>query len=117
VRAVAVPHSELFDILLLQHDVNVLHHVCTAIIARLFSRVFGAPDAPLRAIVSKGGEAGVGAGATAGDVDGGGGSAVGRTSVVASASATPMRAARSLTDRVGASPSARSVACRTTNRT
>ncbi len=68
-----------------------------AITARLLSRILGALNAPFGPIVSTRGEASAGAAALA--------------------SATPMRLARSVKDRVGASPSARSVACSTTTRT
>jgi hypothetical protein len=100
-----------------QHVFDRVALLLAAITARLFNRVLGAPDAPLRAIVPTRGEPGAKAGVAAGDVIGGGDSAVGRISAVASASATPMRVANSLTDRVGASPSVRSVACRTTHST
>jgi hypothetical protein len=82
-----------------------------AITARLLSRILGALDAPFGSIVAKRGEAGAGAGAAAGRV------AVGSTMVATSASATPRRFANSVKDRVGASPSARSVARSTTKRT
>lgn len=68
-----------------------------AITARLLSGILGALNTPFGAIVSKRGEVSVGAAALA--------------------SATPMRLARSVKDRVGASPSAHSVACSTANRT
>jgi hypothetical protein len=68
-----------------------------AITARLLSRILGALQAPFGAIVANRGEASAGAAAWA--------------------SATPMRWARSVKERVGASPSARSVAGSTTNRT
>jgi hypothetical protein len=86
-----------------------------AITARLLSRILGALDAPFRPIVSKRGEAG--GGAAAGRADVGGDPSVGTTMAAASASATPRRCANSVTDRVGASPSARSVALSTTKRT
>jgi hypothetical protein len=68
-----------------------------AITARLLSRILGALNMPFGAIMSTRGEVSAGAAAWA--------------------SATPMRLARSVKDRVGASPSARSVACSTVNRT
>jgi hypothetical protein len=68
-----------------------------AITARLLSRILGALNPPFGAIVSKRGEVSAGAAALA--------------------SATPMRLARSVKDRVGASLSARSIACSTANRT
>jgi hypothetical protein len=85
--------------------------------ARLLSRILGAPDAPFSAIVPKRGDMGTCADAGAGGSDGGGGSSTGTTSALASASVTPRRFANSVIDRVGASPSARSVACRTVHKT
>ena len=86
-----------------------------AIIARLLSWILGALNAPFGAIVAKRGE--VGASAAVGGSDALSGSSVGLTMAVASASVTPRRLASSVTDRVGASPSARSVARRTTRST
>jgi hypothetical protein len=97
---------------------HVVDHVVlflAAIIARLLSRILGALDAPFGPIVPKRGEAG--AGAAVGRSHTLGGSAVGLTMAVASASVTPRRLASSVTNRVGASPSARSVARRTTRST
>jgi hypothetical protein len=88
-----------------------------AITARLLKGILRALDAPLGPVVPKRGEAGAEAGATAGGPDVLGGSSVGTTSALASVSVTPRRLASAVKDRVGASPSARSVACRTTNRT
>jgi hypothetical protein len=88
-----------------------------AITPRLLSRILGALDAPFGPIVAKRGAAGASAGAAAGRVAVGGDSAVGTTMAAASASATPRRVANSVQDRVGASPSARSVARSTTKRT
>ena len=88
-----------------------------AITARLLSRILGALDAPFGAIVAKRGEPGAGVGAAAGRSDGGGDPSVGTTMAAASASATPRRFANPVKDRVGASPSARSVARSTTKRT
>jgi hypothetical protein len=97
-------------------------HVChgralflAAITARLLSRILGALDAPLGPVVAQRGEAG--AGAAAGGSAGGEGLAVGMTRAAALASATPRRWAHSCTDRVGASPRARSVTRSTTKRT
>jgi hypothetical protein len=87
-----------------------------AITARLLSRILGALDAPLGPIVAERGETGAGTGA----VDGaaiGDDSSVGSTMAAASASAMPRRWANAATDRVGASPSVRNVARRTTKRT
>jgi hypothetical protein len=97
---------------------HVFHRVAlflAAIIARLLSRILGAPDAPFRPIVAKRGETGTGAGA--GGSAGVDGSSVAATRAAASASVTPMRVARSFKERAGASPSVRIAACRTTNRT
>jgi hypothetical protein len=88
-----------------------------AITARLLSRILGALDAPFGPIVAKRGEAGSSAGAAAGRAAVGGNPAVGTTMAAASASATPRRVANAVKDRVGASPSARSVARSTTKRT
>jgi hypothetical protein len=86
-----------------------------AITARLLSRILGALNAPFGAIVAKRGEAGTGT-AAVGRSDGGGDPSVGSTMAAASASATPRRVANSVKDRVGASPSVRSVARSTTKR-
>ena len=88
-----------------------------AIIARLLSRILGALDAPFGPIVAKRGEAGAGTAATVGRSAGAGTPAAGSTMAAASASATPRRVANAIKDRVGASPSARSVARSTTKRT
>jgi hypothetical protein len=88
-----------------------------AITARLLRRILGAFEAPFGPLMAKRGDAGGGAGPAAGRAHGGGDPAVGTTMAAASASATPRRVANSVKDRLGASPSARSVACRTTNRT
>jgi len=88
-----------------------------ALTARLLSRILGALDAPFGAIVATRGEGGAGAGATAGRVAGGGDPSVGSIMAAAFASAPPRRFANSVKDRVGASPSARSVARSTTKRT
>jgi hypothetical protein len=96
-----------------QHIFHRMAFLLAAIIARLLSRILGMLDAPFGAIVATRGEAGAGAGGSPGVS----GSLVGTTSAVASASATPRRFASAVTDRVGASPSVRSVACSTTKRT
>jgi len=91
---------------------HVFHRVAfflAAIIARLLSRILGTLDAPFGAVVAKRGAA-----VRSPGVDG---SLVGTTNAVASASAIPRRLASSVTDRVGASPSVRSVARSTTKRT
>jgi len=97
---------------------HVLHGVAlflTAITARLLSRILGALDAPFGAIMAKRWE--TGAGATSGGSVGVGSPAVGTIMAAASASATPRRWANVVKDRVRASPSMRSAACKTTNRT
>jgi hypothetical protein len=99
-----------------QHSFDRVALVLAAITARLRSRILGTPEAPFGAIMPNRGEAGAWAGAPAGGSDTLGGSCPDTTSALAAASVTPRRWASSVTDRVGASPSARSVACRTTNR-
>jgi hypothetical protein len=97
---------------------HVFHRVVfflAAIRARLLSRILGALDAPFGPIVANRGEAGPGIAATVGRSDGGDPS-VGSTRADALASATPRRVANACTDRVGASPSVRSVARSTTKR-
>jgi hypothetical protein len=99
---------------------DVFHRVAcflAAITARLLSRILGALEASFGAVVANRGEAGAGAGAAAGGSAGGGGAGVGTAIALTSAAATPRRCANSVTDRVGASPSARSVARSTTKRT
>jgi hypothetical protein len=87
-----------------------------AITARLLNRILGARDAPFGPIVAERGEAGAAAGAVDGS-DIGGDSSVSAAMAAASASATPRRWANAVNDRVGASPSVRNVARRTTKRT
>jgi hypothetical protein len=91
-----------------QHIFHCVAFLLAAITARLLSRILGTLDAPLGAIVAKRGEAG--------GVPGVDGSWLGSTNAAASASATPRRVASSVTERVGASPSVRSIARRTTKR-
>src|SRR5262249_10869992 len=69
-----------------------------AITLRLFSRVLGADDAPLGAVIGKRGEAGAaaGPGATRAGV-----SSSASTTVTASASATPSRWAKAVRERAG----------------
>jgi hypothetical protein len=100
-----------------QHVFDRVALVLAAITARLLTWILGALDAPLGPVVPKRGEAGAEAGAAAGGSDVLGGSSVGTTSALASASVTPRRFASSVKDRVGASPSTRSVARRTTKST
>ena len=87
-----------------------------AITARLLSWILGALDAPLGPIMAERGETGAGTGAVDG-LDSSGDSSIGSTMAAASASAMPRRWANAVTDRVGASPSVRNVARRTTKRT
>jgi hypothetical protein len=88
-----------------------------AITARLRNWILGARDAPLGPVVPKRGLAGAEAGAAAGGPHVLDGSFGGTASALASASVTPRRFASAVTDRLGASPSARSVARRTTKST
>ena len=88
-----------------------------AITARLLSRILGALDAPFGPIVAKRGEADAGAGAGVDRSTAGSDPALGSTMAAASASATPRRWANAVKDRVGASPSVRSVPRSTTKRT
>ena len=100
-----------------QHIFHRVAFFLTAITARLFKRVLGTRDAPFRAIVAKRGEGDARTGAAAGSSAGVGSSPVGTTRAAASASVTPTRCASSCKERVGASPSVRSVPCNTPNRT
>jgi hypothetical protein len=99
-----------------QHVFHRMVFFLAAIIARLLSRSLGALDAPFGAIVANRGEAGTGTAVAVGRSDGGDAPSVGSTMAAASASATPRRVANAVTDRVGASPSPRSVARSTTKR-
>jgi hypothetical protein len=100
-----------------QHMFHRLACFLTTITARLFKRVLGARDAPFRAIVATRGAGDARTGAAAGSSAGGGSSPVGTTRAAASASVTPTRCASSCQERLGASPSVRSVPCSTPNRT
>ena len=80
----------------------------------LFSRVLGADDAPLGPVMGIRGDAGMVAGMVA---TGAGSSARGATTVAASASETPSRWARAVSERAGASPRARSAASSAGKRT
>jgi hypothetical protein len=75
----------------------------------LFRRVLGAADAPCGAIRGKRGDAG---GATRGA-----GAARGATTVAASATETPSRWARAVSERAGAAPRGRRAASRAGRRT
>jgi len=88
-----------------------------AFTARLLNWILGALEAPLGPVVPSRAEAGAEAGGAADGPDVLGGSSVGTTSALASASVTTRRFASPVKDRVGASPSARSVARRTTKST
>ena len=74
-----------------------------AITCRLCSRVLGADDAPLGAVMGKRGDAGMSTGASSGRM----------TTVAASASETPSRWAKAVRERAGASPKVRSAASST----
>jgi hypothetical protein len=100
-----------------QHIFDRVTRFLAAIIARLLSRILRTPDAPFGAIMPTRGEAGTWADIGVGGSAGGSGSGTGTTSALTSVSVTPRRFANSVTDRVGASPSARRVACRTVNKT
>jgi hypothetical protein len=100
-----------------QHVFDRVALFLAAITARLLSRILGALDAPFGPIVAKRGEVDTGTGAAAGGAVGVGDPPVGTTRAVASASATPMRWANAVKDRVGASPSVRSVARRIGHKT
>jgi hypothetical protein len=100
-----------------QHMFDRVARFLAAIMARLLSWIVGTPDAPFGAIRPKREETGACAEAGAGGSDGCGGSCTGTTSALASGSVTLRRFASSVTDRVGASPSARRVACRTVHKT
>jgi hypothetical protein len=89
---------------------DIFHRVIlflAAITRFLFSSVLGADDAPLRAGMGKRGDAGMAAGAAAGEVPS---SFCGATTVAASASETPSRCARAARELVGASPRVRRAA-------
>ncbi len=79
----------------------------TAIALRLCSRVLGADDTPFRPVMGTRGDGGVAAGTVA---TGAGASARGATRGAASASETPSRWARAVSERAGASPFASSYA-------
>jgi len=98
-----------------QHVFDCVALVLAAITARLLSRILGALDAPFGPIMAKRGETGTGT-AAVGRSDGGDDPSVGSTIAAAAASATPRRVANAVKDRVGASPSVRSVARSTTKR-
>jgi hypothetical protein len=76
----------------------------------LFSRVLGADDAPLGAVMGKRGESDAAPPDAASSTSG-------ATTVAASASETPSRWASAVRERAGASPRARSAASSTGNRT
>jgi hypothetical protein len=107
-RECRIDQQDVFDLVAL---------FLAAITALLLNWILGMLDAPLGPVVPTRGEAGAEAGAAAGGPDVLGGSSVGTTSALTSASVTPRRFANAVKDRVGASPSARSVARRTTKST
>jgi hypothetical protein len=92
-----------------QHMFHRVTCLLAAITARRLRRILGTRATPFGAIVATRGEAG---GSPEGDA-----AVVDTTNAVAAAAATPRRFASSVTDRVGASPSVRRVACRTVKRT
>jgi hypothetical protein len=100
-----------------QHIVDRGAPGLAAIIAPLLRRSVGTPDAPCGALRPNRGEAGTCADVGAGGAAGCGGSCTGTTSALASVWITPRRFASAVMDRGGASPRARSVACRTGNKT
>src|SRR6266850_1629433 len=100
-----------------QHMFDRVARVLAAITARRLRRILGTPDTSFGPILRTRGEAGGWAGAAAGGSDALGGSCADPTRALTSAAVTPRRFASSVQDRVGASPSARRVACRTTSRT
>jgi hypothetical protein len=79
-----------------------------AITFRLCSRVLGADDPPFGAVMGKRGDAGGVAGPATPGI--GSSSTSGVTTLAASAFETPMRCARAVRERAGASPRARSAA-------
>jgi len=99
-----------------QHVFDGVARFLAAITARLLSRILGALDAPFGPIMAQRGETGTGTAVAVGRSDGGDAPSVGATIAAAAASATPRRVANSVKDRVGASPSVRSVARSTTKR-
>ena len=80
----------------------------------LFSRVLGADDAPLGAVMGKRGATGVAVGTATTGADS---SSSGVTTVAAAASETPRRWARAERERAGASPRVRSAASSAGKRT
>jgi hypothetical protein len=94
------------------HGFDRLTRLLATRIARRLRRIVGPLEAPFGAIVARSGEAGAGADGSTGV----GGAVAGTTSAVASPAATLRRVAGAVTDRGGASPSGRSVACRTLKR-
>src|SRR5262245_40371870 len=100
-----------------QHVFNRVALLLTAIRARLLARILGAPDTPFSAVMPKRGEAGACPDAGAGASDGVRGPCIGATMALASASVTLRCFASSVTDRLGTSPSTRSMACSTAKRT
>ena len=85
-----------------------------AITRFLFSRVLGADDAPLGAVMGKRGATGAAGGTAPTGADS---SSSGVTTVAAAASETPRRWARADRERAGASPRARSTASNAGSRT
>jgi hypothetical protein len=100
-----------------QHMFHGMTCLLAVIPARRLKRVLGALDAPFRPIMVQRGAAATGLGAATGGSTTGSGSFVGTTRAAASASVTLIRCANAWTARLGASPGARRVVRRSTNRT
>src|SRR5712691_12048569 len=99
------------------HEQDIFDRVVlflAAITLRLFRRVLGADDAPLRPVMGKRGEAGTTVGAATRGIRS---SSRGVTTVAASVSETPSRWARAVRERAGASPRVRRAASSAGRRT
>src|SRR5262245_23819038 len=88
-----------------------------AITVRLFSRVLGADDPPLRPVVGKRGAAGAAAPGISAAPVGASSASRGVTTAVASRTVTPSRCASAASKRVGASPRVRRAVSSTGSRT
>jgi hypothetical protein len=92
------------------HEQDIFDRVVlflAAITLGLFKRVLGADDAPFGPVMGKRGESGAGVGSSSNGV----------TTAAASASETPRRWARAVSERAGASPRLRRAARSTVKRT
>src|SRR5687768_10091963 len=99
---------------------DIFHDVVfflAAITIGLFSRVLGAHDAPLGAVMGKRGEASLAASVEEMGSTGGGTSSSDSNRLMASAGETPSRWARAERERAGVSPRVRRATCRAGNRT